>query len=132
MRPLYALLSFGLLAGVGPAGAQTFNYVLSSCASGVTMQVNLPVSMEIPQQGPNGGYAFNYLSLSETLTLTINGASQIDTGPGGAVVLYTPATGPGSYALTAVGFNPPVGGSSSSSPDWSVSPGARAPCYRMA
>ena len=75
------------LAGALPAGAQTFHYVFSSCASGVTMDVTLPVTSTI--QVPSTG-AFTYTSVSATFTLTIAGTSQVFNGLAAVGITYTP------------------------------------------
>ena len=52
-----------VLAGTIPASAQAFSYRFSSCSSGVSMQVDLPItSVQGPTSTGNGGRSTIYTS----------------------------------------------------------------------
>ncbi len=107
--PVQGLAAFcALFAGTFPAPAQTtqtFSYVFSSCASGVTMQVTLPVTQTV--MAPPASYV--YTAPSGTFILTINGSSQTFNGLSGAAVTYSPNTGTGVAPSTNILFDPAAG-----------------------
>jgi RHS repeat-associated protein len=77
------------------------------------MQVTFPVTTTIPSP-PVG---FQYVSLSATFILTINGSSQTFNGLSAAAVTYSPNTGTGVPPTTDVGFDPAAG---QGGPPWIV------------
>ena len=94
-----------VLAGALPARAQTYTYVCSSCASGVSVRVTFPVMTKIgPISSLGGATQIIYTSTpGATISATGGGSPQVFTGTASANVTYMPGGG-FSPAITSLSF----------------------------